>query len=216
MSQISTTHSIVAFDSKTSKAFDGQRLSKVWYKGKKAEEKKPVCVSIPRVLSIMVDTEVLEQLKPQVIAMIEGAQDKIVRERYETGATSIADSDISIQACIAWLQEEAVGGRLTKEYIVQWFSESLEEPLLVAIADKLGVGDTPSELEAKKLEQAVNVFRDSFAQLAGGATRFAPEKARKMLKVLELVQDDTLAAKFQVRLEKMLTREEETEEMLGL
>lgn len=216
MSNISTSHNIVEF-TKTSKALDGQRLSKVWYKGKKAEEKKPVCVSIPRVLSIMVGAEELEQLKPQVLDMILGAQDKIVRERYEQGATSISDSDISIAACIAWLQEESAGGRLTKEYIIQWFSESLSDKLLVAVADKLGIGDTPSELEAKKLEQAVNVFKDSFAQLAGGATRFQPEKARKMLKVLELIEEEnTLADKFQTRLEKMLVEKVETEEMLGL
>ena len=215
MSAISNVHSIVAFDSKISKAFENQRLAKVIYKTSRTtgiKEKESVCVSVPKLE--LTDEEAL-LFKPYLVAYLEGVQDSIIRAKYEEGAVSIHNNDIGIHSMLDFLEEDSKGGRLTKEYITEWFNTSLADMLTVAIADKLGVSDTPSETEAKKIEQMVNVYRDKFASLAGGKTMFAADIATKLQKALELVDsEDTMAVRFNARLEKM--KEQNTVDLLGL
>lgn len=215
MSTISNIHSIVAFDSKSSKAYENQRLAKVIYKTSRTtgvKEKNSVCVSVPKLE--LTDEEAL-MFKPYLIQYLEGVQDSIIRAKYEEGKTSIHSSDISSHAMLDWLEEDSKGGRLTKEYITGWFNNSLADSLTVAIADKLGVSDTPSEMETKKIEQMVNVYRDKFASLAGGKTSFAVDIATKLQKALEFAEaDDVLAARFNARLEKM--KEQNSADLLGL
>ena len=213
MSVISSTHSVVAYDPKTTKPFEAQRLAKVLYKtprmlpdGTTPEKKQNMCVSIPRIGSI--SEAQMVALRVHVIGMLENAQDAIVRTRVEAGAASIADTELSIDSCIAWLDADSKGDRLTKEYIIAWYGEVLADILVVAIADKLGIGDAPNEAEAKKLEQRSNVYRDNFAMLAGGKTQFSADKAGKLVKVLELVSEDELAGKFITRLKGMQVKEQ--------
>lgn len=208
MSTLSNTHTIEKFDSATSKALTGQRLAKVTYKQTTTMTRKGIvarqsaCASIPPVA--MPSSEQIAQMKAHILAMLEDAQNGILAARYEAGATSISDEELTIAACIAQLDAEAAGDRLSKEAVVAWFNESLQDVLTVALADKLGVSDTPSEAEAVKLSQMITIYRDSFAGLAGGKTKYSPEKATKLLKVLEFADDsDRLADKFSARLTKM-------------
>lgn len=215
MSAISNIHSIVAFDSKTSKAFENQRLAKVIYKTSRTtgiKEKESVCVSVPK---LEIDDSDLIQFKPYISAYLESVQDAIIRLKYEEGKTSIHSNDIGIHAMLDYLEEDSKGGRLTKEFITEWFNASLADTLTVAIADKLGISDTPSEVETKKIEQMINVYRDKFASLAGGKTSFAADIATKLQKALEFADsDDMLAQRFNARLEKM--KENNSVDLLGL
>lgn len=215
MSNISTAHDVVKYDAKSSKPFDGQRLAKVCFKTSKKSDVKPdnKAVSIPPVQ--LTDEQVqANDLRLHINAWIETVQDAIVRERVENGALTICDSDIDLASCIAWMDEDSKGNRLTKEYILQWFADTLADVLTVAISDKLGLSDTPNEAETKRVGQMIAVYRDSFASLAGGKTAFSVEKATKMRKVLELCSDDALAQKFDTRLTKM--QEIESVELLDL
>jgi len=221
MSNISSSHGVVAFDSKTSRPLAGQRLAKVLYKtpaGKNAgqEKKQSVCVSVPPVPEISMDTVELMRLMPHLATLLENAQDGIIKELVERGNKVILDSEISIEACIAFLDADAKGDRLTKEYIAEWFNENVSDILTVAISDKLGLPDIPTDAQTKKVSQMCNVYRDSFAMLAGGKTCFTPDKASKLLKVLDLVDTDSLAQKFMARLKKMMMPVESDELLLGL
>lgn len=211
MSAISNAHSVVDFDSKTSKPFEGQRLSKVLYKTPKdgSVKQQNRCVSIPMLATV--SAEELVQLSPYVLGMMRDAQDSIIKRRVEDKQSIITDADISFECILAELQDQATGNRLTKEAIIEWFvaENGLGETLMVAIADKLKIPATPSEAETKRLNQMVAVYRDSFAQLAGGKTAFTPDKATKMRKALELVVDtDDMAKRFDLRLKKMIEAEE--------
>lgn len=215
MSNISQTHTIVAFDSKSSKPYEGQRLAKITYKTSRKtgiKEKDSVCVSIPK---LEITTEELISLKPFLLNYLEGVQDTMIREAYEKGATSIHSDQIAVSAMLEWLDEDSKGGRLTKEYIVEWFNTSLADTLTVALADKLGIGDTPTESQVKKLEQMLAVYRDKFASLAGGKTSFAADVAIKLQKALEFADtDDLIAQRFNTRLEKM--KENTSDDLMGL
>ena len=203
MSNIANVHDVVVYDAKVTKPFHGQRLAKVLYKTPKDGSVKPdnKAVSIP-VINDLAASE-LERLKPFIVAMVQDTQDAIVKELVESGSKQIQDSQITVDCCIAWLATEAQGNRLTKEYIVEWFVNTLQDLLTVAIADKLGVGNDPTDADAQKVEQMVNAYKGSFAMLAGGKTSFSPAKVDKMLKVLELVDDDALGMKFAAKLQEM-------------
>lgn len=216
MSNISNLHTIEeATDS--SKAYQGQRLARIVYRNKADASdmdfrKSQVC-SIPCIAISELTDSAIHNLKPWILEQMAGVQDKIVRARHEAGATSVHSEEVSLAACIAFLEVEQQGGRLTKEVIGAWFAEEVADVLTVALSDRLGLSDTPTPEECKKVEQMINVYRDCFAGLAGGRTTYARDKAVKLLKVLELVPSEGLSARFATRLEKMTQSDEE---LLGL
>lgn len=224
MSVIDTlNHSVVAYDPKSSKAFTGQRLSKVTYKtvtdkesplyGIKRDSK---CVSLP----IFKSEEVVAQsaaLAPYVIEYLQTVQDKIVRERIDAGATSISMQEISIAGCIEYLDSNSESGRLTKESVAAWFNETIAEPLAVVLADKLGVSDTPTDAESNKILAVVDAFKGKVAALAGGKTAYEPKVCKSILNALELAPSgDVLATRFTNRLNKMIEEHKADEDLLQL
>lgn len=223
MSNVSDRHQIVPFISGKTKPLSDQRLAVVSYKltkedkakGLTEKSKQSVCASIPVFTAAMVTPEAVEAFKPYLVQMIQDTQDKIVREFADVGVSTVADADLSIASVLTYLDEESKGSRLTKESITEWFNASVQDMLAVAFAEKMGLSDTPSEDDTKKLEQQLNVYREKFASLAGGKTSFPPEIAVKLIKALEFAPtDDLMAQRFTSRLEKM--KEIPTADMLAL
>lgn len=220
MSVLITNHTFVAFDSKTSAAASGQRLAKVLYKtqrgGKIVENaRKSICVSIPTFDGVTISDSQLQAFMPHIMQMLENAQDGIVKDRYEAGAISVSDAELSVDSCLAFLDSESRGDRLTKEMIASWFDGSIAEILTVALGEKMQLTDNASEIQLKRLEQSVNVYRDKFCSLAGGRTSFSVEIASKLHKVLELGDiADAMLVRFKNRLEKMMKQEVEMLEAL--
>lgn len=224
MSVISNNaHSIVAYDPKSSKAFTGQRLSKVTYKtvtdktselyGVKRESK---CVSLPLVKTDDVVANIVA-LAPAVVEYLHTVQDKIVRERVDAGAGHITMQEISIAACVEWLDSNSESGRLTKEVVATWFKDTIEEPLAVVLADKLGVSDTPTDDESNKILAVVDAFKGKIASLAGGKTAYEPKVCKSLLNALELAPaGDVLATRFTARLNKMIEEAKQNEDLLNL
>ncbi len=145
MSQISTQHSVVPFVSGSSKAFNDQRLAKVGYKLTKAMKAKgettltPVCASIPRIDSVAVEVFSTE-LMPHLIELLERAQDGIFRSLYESSGgnrTSISDEELSIPACIGYLEAESTGSRISKESVEAFFNAAVRDNLTVVFSEKL-------------------------------------------------------------------------------
>ena len=203
MSNISNTHDLVTFDSKNSKAFTGQRLARISYKTPKDGKKlfESVCVSVP---PLAIDlTTVPDAITPHMASWLQDVQDKIIRARYEDGARTISDSDITIECCIAFLEQDAKGNRLTKEFLLEWFASKMADNLMLAISDKLKLSDTPSEAETKRVEQMLNAYRDSVAALSGGKTAYTVEKAMKLQKAVELADDDETKVKLIAKLQEM-------------
>jgi hypothetical protein len=224
MSIIDTlNHSVVTYDPKSSKAFTGQRLSKVTYKtvtnkddplfGIKRDSK---CVSLP----VFAPAEVVAQaaaLAPYVVEYLQTVQDKIVRERIDAGAGSISMAEISIAGCIEWLDSNSESGRLTKETVSTWFAETIAEPLAVTLADRLGVSSTPTDAESTKILAVVEAFKGKVASLAGGKTAYEPKICKSLISALELAPaGDVLATRFTARLNKMIEESKAGEELLSL
>jgi len=219
MSHFPSTHLVTAFDSAKSQALSGQRLAKIRYKTTAKQKAKfpSVCVSVPP----LADSEIMDNLpalKVHIRAMLEAAQDGVIRSLYETSdgtLTSVQDSDISVQACIGYLVAESEGSRLTKETIEAWFDSSLAEYVTALIAEKLGYGDELSPEQEATVGKHVRGYKDMYSSLAGGKTMYQPNQIASLRKVLGLVDTDEIAGKLDARLSGMLNKPK-MEELLEL
>jgi hypothetical protein len=213
MSNISSTHTIVNNTNGKAEAFSGNRLVTCWWK-QTAEMKKegkqahfPVAASIPTVDEVEI-TGNISALLPHITSMLEGVQDKIIRKYSELGRTYVTDSDISVSACIMHLEAENISTRLTGDRIASWFDSSIADVLSVALADKMGVSDIPTDAQTQRLSQMIASVRGKLVTLASPKTTFSVDHAKKLITILEYASDDdVLAQRFIQRLSKVQQQE---------
>lgn len=222
----SAAHSVVSYDPKTTKAFSGQRLSKVQYKTVSNKDdpmygiKRPsMCVSLP-LIPVERVVQNISLLAPHVVVMLHGIQDKMVKEMIEGGMKNITNESISIASILEWLEVNNESGRITKESVAAWFDESISGNLAVVLADKMGIGAdgvTPSDSESAHIMKAVEAFKDKISSLAGGKTSFEPKVAESLKKALSLAEEgDIMKARFVARLDKMIEDAKKGEELIDL
>lgn len=210
MSLFSTVHDIKPL-TKDSKALDGQRLARVIFKtdskGVKLAESQ--AVSIPKIDQKYINLEdaaTIKRLIPHIVSLLENGQDTVIRAAFLAGKTSVSDSDISFDAVMTALDTVAASDRLTKESLETWFNSVVADNLTVLVADKLKIGDIPSELEKKKIEQMLARYRDGISALSGSKTCHPVPFATSILKVLEdcAPADDAIMIRLKPKLEKMI------------
>lgn len=214
MSVIDTaSHNVVPYVSGTTKPFTGQRLATVTYKTVKDStsalfnvKRESKAVSLPVIEDTAISSN-LAALLPHVRVMLNKVQDAIIREALDAGnnVLHITTEQVSIAACVEFLENSNESGRLTKETVATWFTDTIADVLMVTLADKLGVSDTPSDAESKQIEAIVAGFKDKVSALAGGKTSYEPKLCESIKKCLALApSDDILSARFTARLDKMI------------
>ena len=213
MSAIDTAvNTVVSYTSGVTKPFAGQRLasfnwktgtdkSSLWF-GKKRESK---AVSIPMVTSEVIAASI-GALTPHIKVWLHGVQDKMVREMLEASENClhVTNDSIGIAAICEYLEESNESGRVTKADVEVWFTEQIADVLMVQLAERLGVSDTPSQSESDKISAVVAAFKGKISALAGGKTSYDPKTAMQLQKCIALVPaGDVLADRFTARLQKM-------------
>ena len=209
MSNVSIAHTVTKFDAKNSQALTGQRLAKCRYKttAKQSAKFPSVCVSVPY---IDVRNQVTDYtpLFPHIQAMLENAQDGIIRSLYESsdGALSqVTDTDLSVASCISFLEAESEGTRLTKEFIESWFDSSVKDYVYALISEKLGfTNDDITTEQDMVINKHINGYRGMYSALAGGKTMYQPNQIASLKRVLDIVDTDDTQVKLLARLNKML------------
>lgn len=205
---ISNRHTLVKLE-KNSKPMTGQRLARVIAKAAKEAlgdnwiEKangfynpnltESLCVSVPHVEQSAI-VENIDALVPHIMGLIQDTQDAIIAEkRKETGCNEIADDDISVSACVAYLDAVAKGNRVTGEYLVKWFSDtySLQAAQFIALACKFSMNEsewTPDQ--CKVIEQKSNVLASMFAGFASG--KYSPDipKCKAMIRFGQFLTEE--------------------------
>lgn len=209
MSNVSNVHDVVPFVAGKTNPLTGQRLAKVGYKStaKNPARFASVAVSVPPINSDDVSSSINE-LMPYIVGMLEGVQDSVIRSLYEGKdgkLTQVTDSDISVQACIAYLESEAAGDRLKKEHIEAWFDRVAKENTFTLIAEKLGfTGDDLTDEQVKTVEKHVKVYRDILSMLSGGRTILTPVQIKSCRTVIEVSEDESgIGQKLLARLKAM-------------
>ena len=207
MSIISTRHNVNLFVSGESKPLTGQRLAKVGYKTTaKTPAKFPsICVSIPPIPDQDI-TDNLSRLIPNIREFLSGAQDGIIRSLYESregSLNSISDDEISVSACINFLDAESTGSRWTKDYLVDWFNTNIRDNLIVVIADRLGLELATPEEEAR-VNVHINAYRELISSLSGGKTVLEKEQIHGIRRALDVSSiDDETSGKLLKRLDQL-------------
>jgi hypothetical protein len=204
MSNISAVHKVEPYTSGKSIALSGQRLAVAKFKTDKDTGVKPEnkCASIPAVTDAEIQQH-LSKLLPAFGRLIDETQDKIFRELVIDGAGEVHTEQVSIEACIQFLNAEATGNRLSKEFLESWFDSTLEDVLTVAVAEKMGVGEIPTETEVSKINATISVYRKMIAGLSSTKTVYADEVRASIKKALALVSDDKLAQRLETRIDEM-------------
>lgn len=197
MSNVSNRHAVVPFVAGVSKPFADQRLARAGFKlteKMKAAGKvalPSVCASVPHIDPAAVEV-FWNDLLPFVGNMLEKAQDEILRAKYESSGgvcDSITDDEISIPACIAFMNAESAGSRLSVESIGAWFDVALTDGLTVLIADKLGFDLSTPEQE-QTVSKHVRNHRDVLCMLAGKNVILAPRQMSAVQNMLQIAPDD--------------------------
>jgi hypothetical protein len=216
MSNVSNRHAIVPFVAGTSKPLAEQRLARAGFKltekmkaaGKTALPS--VCASVPFIDAAAVQI-FYNDLLPHIGAMLEKTQDEILRSKYESSggqATDITDEELSIPACLAFLNAESAGSRLSVESIGAWFDSSLTDNLTVLIADKLGFDLSTPEQELT-VSKHVRNHRDVLCMLAGKNVILAPRQSAAIANMLELAEEDATHQKLTAKLTALTAKKEE-------
>lgn len=215
---ISNRHPVNPFIAGKSAPMSEQRLARVGYKSSaKNPAKYPnVCASVPMIAELT--NEQIEALQDHIFTMLENAQDGIFRSLYESSdgkLECITDDDISVESCIAFLNAEAEGSRITKEMVEKWFVENVQDNLTVVIATKLGFNlDTPEQ--ENTVQKHINGYKALMAALSGGKTILTDVQIKGLQRALELSSvDDEIAGKLSKRLVTMQNKPK-IEELLDL
>lgn len=193
----------------------GNRLSKCLYRADdKGEKKEAACIELPELAESEVQ-ESMVALLPHVIEWLHGIQDGIVKDHHKGGYTAVEDSALEVSALIDTL-EAAGEGKLNRDKVFTWFDSEVHDLLAVALADKMGLPDEPTDEQAAKLQEVVTVYRTRFGALAGGRSTFVPDEAEKLKRALEVTETDStvIGTRMARRLDKMINPP--TAELLGL
>lgn len=195
---ISNRHTIVPFISGETQAMNGQRLLKIGYKGRTQKDGsvKPgkfpsVAASVPHIDPAQIRTRI-DRLMGHIGTLMEATQDSVARSLYESSAgqlKELSDDDISIDACLNFLEAEANGSRLTAERIKEWFTAELSDNLSVWITERLGFDD-PNEAQMAQVNTQLNAYSAVFASLSGKNISMETSKLAKLRNALSLCADD--------------------------
>lgn len=213
MSNVSTVHDLKPFKA-GDKPLSGQRLAKIGYK-KTKNQTSPLASVAASVPHIPVDsiTANITRILPHICTLLENAQDGIIRGLYESsqGALKIVqDHDISVEACIGFLEAESAGNRLTSDAVEKWFDAELSDNVFAMLAQKLGyLSDaadcTLTDAQETTVTKHMRIYRDVLSSLAGGKTMLAEKQIRGCRSALGLApdSDDPMVSRLTSRLDTM-------------
>jgi hypothetical protein len=212
MSLTSTMHTVAPFVAGESKPLSGQRLARILFKSgaKKGDAQFPsVCVSLPQIDPEHVEAN-LSRLLPFIGDMLEGAQDRLIKSLYVNSGGTLAhvtDSDVSVDALIAFLESESEGTRLTKEKAEQWFAATLADNVTVMLAEKNGL-----DMTDPRIVQSVAGFKGLFGVLAGGKQILNTKQLDNLEKALALLgESDDISAVLERKIRDMRAPKEKKE-----
>lgn len=206
MSNVSSFHGFKSY-SGIEKPLAEQRLVKVTFKTDKETGVKPEskCVSVPQVSSFA--TDILDNwnlVEKHIFGFFEGVQNQIVREKVEAGSSGVSDNDIGLFACLSFLEQEQVSGRLSKVVLAEFFEEELEPVLTVTLGEKLGVvNNAPSAQQAKVIETTLKRFEGWIVSLSSPKTLLGEAAIVQVRKCLSLVSSNPIAEKLLAKVAAM-------------
>lgn len=206
MSNVSNRHPLQLFTA-GDKALATQRLAKVGYKSttKNPAKYPSVCASVPQVDPIALKINA-DDLLPHLATLIEDTQDAIIRQKYEDadGALiEITDEDISIPACVSYLNAAALGDKLSKDAINTWFDSVVFDACYAIVSMKLSYGEELTEEQDLTVRKHVEAYKQVFALLAGKNIKLTPNQLGGLELALENCEVDAMTRKIAAKVDAL-------------
>lgn len=168
-----------------SKLHAGNRYCKLIKKGENSKLPQSLAIEVPMLTdAAMNDWLANATIRASVLAHIEGLRDSWLKEQASNGNMTVQYADITVDAVAAHVLASARSGglgQLSEASIAQYFEDNMREMLIVAFADRLGMSDTVSDAEVRKLEQLCNSTRDNLKKLASKKPVAFDERVRRAL-----------------------------------
>ena len=121
------------------------------------------------------------------VGLFEDYQSKMIQLDIAKGKDTIYASNISLDAMVLNFESDvSSGGRISKDKIIAWFDSALADSLTVAFANKLGIGNAPTDAEAKKLALVIEAYKANFAKLAGREVSISTDDKVKLESAIKL------------------------------
>ncbi len=190
---------------------EGERMIKCLYRtdkktGKAAGDNSYILVSESHLSEdVMIENAV--KLAPYVAAYFQGVEDDVVKEHHKKAGKGFSDSFLSLSKILETLDSRGQSNRLNKEKIEAWFGSTMQEKLVSAFADRMGMdsSEEPTAEELEKLAVVTGAYRAKFASLASGKTSYRKEEAEALQKALDTTGavESAIGARFYERLEAM-------------
>lgn len=193
---------------------DGTRLVKCLYKanaeGKKVAENSYTLVPTGHITEETV-AERIAELAPYVVTFLQEWEDKAIKEQHKDGVTRIFTEYLTMDKVLAALEESEAGARLNAEKIGKWFVDTIQDSLLLAFMDKLGITDQPTPDQEARLATVLDAYRKKFESLASGKAFIKEADCKAMILVIQTAEaaETTLGRKFIARLEGMKAKEDD-------
>jgi hypothetical protein len=154
--------------SKSRKLSAGNRWCKLIKKGTNSKLPESIAVEVPAALNV---SEYMQQgvIADAVAEYIASLQDAQIKALAIAGAKTIQYSQLTAESLaqfVATSEDSGRIGQLSTERIINWFEADARDILIVALAERLGISETASDAEVKRLEQIANQTRDNLAKLS--------------------------------------------------
>lgn len=165
------------------------RLSVIRFKTKKGEENKSPnkCVSIPRIILDITPSILNNALTTAFHEM----QDEVIRSAIvDDKATTITEEMISYETVASYMEEKATSQRLSGENVKAWFEACMKEPLTLALANALKLGDNATPDELAKLEAAVTQHETLIISLASPRSNYNKVLAGQLQRAIATADND--------------------------
>lgn len=195
MQEVNSTTSatdVLAFTGKE-QAPNGFRVISLHWKERKATTDKPAIAKrasvslIAPTIAIAVEPASLQQACQEAVNEL---QDALARSIVEADAAIkfVPFSELSDAAVVAFASAVSTSKRLNSAAIVGWFDVNLQDALMAALTKALNITDA-NDLDMTKLVRAVEVYRNSFAELAAPKPSVTVADAEKLLRWAQKATD---------------------------
>ena len=186
------------------------RIVKCMYKaaeigGKKSKENAYIRIPTSHISEESVIARITE-LAPFVVSYLASVEDRAIKEAHKIGQLNYHLGALTMDNLIESLEESETSGRLNKEMIETWFTDSIESELGLLFAAKLEIDiDTANELSLLKLQKILDAYKAKFASLASPKTGFKESDCLALIKVIEQADVNTslIGKKFIIKLSNM-------------
>lgn len=189
----------------------GYRTVKVIYRENKATGKKAGETSYIRIPDHITEQAVADRLTdflPYFVGYLQGQEDEVVKSLHKEGATEIKEGTLTLDSLLEAMASSQTASRLNAERIGEWFKDNMQEALAVAFAEKLGIGEEPTQADMEKLLAIVGTYEKKLQSLASPKTAYKKEEAELLQKALEVTgaRETVVGTRFYARLEDMKTK----------